>query len=98
MRVLRAAALASIVAWTAAAHAGSHRRLHDEAGLLVGIGIFADFVGASVLLDLIDPPEPDFVCADGIWPNGDAPSGCARADVGMRHCAEPVWTCAPWWR
>jgi hypothetical protein len=99
MTIFRAAALAAIVAWAGAAHADCHRRYHDEAGLLVGIGILADFVGASILADLIAPSEPDPRCADGGQAYGTAPCGDASSvDIGMRHCSDQACTCpARWW-
>jgi hypothetical protein len=99
MTILRAAALAAIIAWAGVAHADCRRRFHDEAGLLVGIGILADFVGASVLADLITPSEPDLVYLDSCGANGNTPYGYAPSvDIGMRHCADQVWTRPTcWW-
>ena len=97
MTILRAAALAAMVAWAGTAHADGLRRFHDESGLLVGIGILADFLGASVLVDMIAPPAPETVCVDGYDPIGTAPSGDARpVDVGMRYSTDRRSTCLRW--
>jgi hypothetical protein len=61
MNILRTAALAAVLLGATLAHADERWRYHDEAGLWVGLGIFADFIGASILADLISPPPPPYV-------------------------------------
>jgi hypothetical protein len=85
MTILRAAALAALLASTGVAHAGERHRFHDEAGLLVAFGIVADTLGASLLADLIAPTPPDV-------PRNDIPYGYAPpVDIGTRRSSDAAW-------
>lgn len=92
MTILRAAALAALLLSAGLAHADGRRRYHDEAGLLVGIGIFADFIGASLLADLIAPPAPRDACAGFcVRPDYTPHEYTPYDDIGTRRSADAAW-------
>lgn len=96
MTILRAAALAAIIAWAGVAHADGRRRYHDEAGVVVGLGIFADALGASILADLIAPSSPEVGCVGYVAP-GYPPYGYTPpVDIGTRRTSDDTWV-RPWW-
>lgn len=92
MRILRTAVLAAILTWVGLAHADGRRRYHDEAGLWVGLGIFADAVGASLLADLIAPPAQRDACAGFcVRPDYTPYEYAPYDDIGTRRSADADW-------
>jgi hypothetical protein len=89
MKILRAAVLATVLLGAGLVHADGRRRYHDEAGLWVGLGIFADFVGASLLADLIAPPPPAYTCVGFCERAGYAPPGYGPPDYASPGYGPP---------
>jgi hypothetical protein len=94
MKIRPTAALAAVLVGVTFAHADERGRYHDEAGLWVALGIFADAVGASLLADLIAPPPPAEGCVGFCGrpddaPPGDPPPGYSAPGYAAPPCSSP---------